>query len=1334
MKSYLPIITSLFLLSTSCSSSIAEIDVRQAVTETQKRDRTTQNTTPQINPYIKDNIAPQISVKISSAENGGSGVIIAQQDNTYLVLTNRHVLRSQTEFSINTHDGVTHQATELEKAIDSNDDLALLQFESDKTYQSATINTAAVPQAEQTILAVGYSAETGKLVTKTGKIEQVPDKQLKEGYSIGYTSNIVQGMSGGAMLNTDGELIGINGKSAFPIVDSSYDSEDGTKPSAEEVEQYKKLSWGIGINRLLAQVNPELITAYSLPLPETTDSIETPELTGWLGDLEAKAKQITVRIDSSSGANGSGVIVAKEGNTYTVLTADHVLCEKDNNYKCIDYIYKIVAPDGKEYPVDYNTVKRQEGVDIAIVEFDSKEIYHVAELANYPLRNNDEIFVAGYPQLNKNVQAQWFFSLGLGLAQESGLIGINVNGDKLSGNNSNLANSQSKNTGGYEIVYTSITYGGMSGGAVLDSDGRVIGIHGLAEGETVLNSQSNSLPGKKIQLGLSLGVPIETFVELNDKLEVNAILPIQEKHPLALNSEARRSFLETILYTEISENNATPERWLERGNQLWRLSRFEEAIQAFERALELRPKFAHLAYYGKGLALLDSRKLELAQASLEQATKYNPKFAPAFYLKAYVLQKLNHWHKALAEIDRALLLQPRNANFYNRKGDILSKLQRHSEAEYAYTTAIKIDPRGAFYYNRGILQSERSKLESALADYDRALEINPQDSDIYNNRGNIYYTRGELKLALADYNKALEFDSQNSLAYKNRSGLHRYKGEFELAFADLNRALKINPRYAEAYNNRGLLYSEQGEFELAFADLNRALKINPQLAEAYYNRGNLYNNRREAESALADYNQALQINPKLTEVYLNRGNLYFEQGRLELALADYDKALELSPNMAKVHLNRGLLNARQGETELALDDYNRVLQINPNYTNAYLNRGNLYRELGEAELALTDYNRTLQLDPNLAEAYNNRGLFYFEQGKIELALRDYNQALQINPNQAQAYFNRGLLHKQMGNIAAATSDLQKAKKLYIAQNNMVNAEQATNLLKILDQTPTQTAVNTSQNESVNRSDAQASLDRHENNEVNSAINNYSKAIELDPNNEKALINRGLLYQSLREYELAVEDFTRVIEINPSNPLAYTNRSVVYFIQEKYKLAQSDSERAMKLQHSATKPDSSKSIVPQSSEEYYNRAFEYHQKQEYDLALADYNQAIELNPDREKAYVNRGLVYYNLGKDEEAISDYNRAIEINPNNPNSYQNRGVVYFKREEYELAEADWSKVIELNPNDALAYYNRGLLYKQTGNIAAAISDLQKSQQLYIAQNNTVNAKQVADLLKVLE
>ncbi|MGL5873809.1 MAG: S1 family peptidase [Xenococcaceae cyanobacterium] len=491
MKLYIPIIACLCIFSVSCGSSETVAQTQNNVRATEAVAKNTDNFDREINPHIKNNIASNITVKITSAENGGSGVIIAKQNNSYLVLTNNHVLRDGKSFTIHTHDGATYQAKPVTNGIETNDDLALLEFSSKKSYQKATINNAATPKVEQTILAVGYDAATEKLVTQEGKIQRIPDKTFKDGYQIGYSSNIVQGMSGGAILNSDGEVIGINGKSAFPIVNTGYVYRDGSKPTSEEIEQYRQLSWGLSLNSFLNQINPKIVTAYDIPLPETEENTENTQLTGWLGELEAKAKQITVRIDSSSGGNGSGIIVAKEGNSYAVLTADHVICEKDKETrKCLDYTYEILAPDGKKYSVDSSTIKRQEGVDLAVVRFTSSENYQVAQLANYPVTTRDAVFVAGYPKLSNDKPSQWRFSLGYGFDRETGLLSVNDN--SLSTDSSGLIRSQGSLSGGYEMVYTSITYGGMSGGAVLDRDGRVIGIHGLAEGETALDSQGSS--------------------------------------------------------------------------------------------------------------------------------------------------------------------------------------------------------------------------------------------------------------------------------------------------------------------------------------------------------------------------------------------------------------------------------------------------------------------------------------------------------------------------------------------------------------------------------------------------------------------------------------------------------------------------------------------------------------------------------------------------------------------------------------------------------------------------------------------------------------------------
>ena len=1035
MKFYLSLIAALTLSAATFISPTVAVETAIIAQEIE----------PELKAYGRS-----ISVKIDSSNNGGSGVIIGKKEaNQYLVITNHHVVRGGENFTIQTNDGITHQGTLVSNPITSDDDIALLTFLSNNNYQVANLNSAARGKKEQTVLAVGYSAETGELMIEEGNIKRIPNQPFKEGYQIGYTNNIVSGMSGGAILNIFGDVIGINGISAFPILDAGYEYQDGTQPSAAQIEQYRQLSWGLSLHRLLTQLNPEIIIAYSLPLPETTAKIENTQLAGWLGELEATAKQISVRIDSSSGANGSGIIIAQEGNTYAVLTAAHVVCQRDNaTQPCANKTYKILAPDGNSYPVEPRNIKRQEGVDLAVVRFTSNEQYQIAQLANYPVTNDDVVFVAGYPKLSNNTPAQWLFSLGFGLEREQGL--LSVNDDSLTTDSSGLVSSQRSLSGGYEMVYTSITYGGMSGGAVLDREGRVIGIHGLAEGETAFDSQNNT--SKQVQLGYSLGIPINTFIGLADRFEINASLPIQDNRPRELNSAEQKTFASAILDAEISQGNATAEIWLERGNQLWRLNRYDDAVEAFEQVMALEAEFIHLAYYGKGLALLYEQEYQAALASLELATKTQPNFAPAFLHKSEVLRRLNRLDEALVAIERAISLQKNQTNFYNQKGLILYDLKRYSEAEVAFSQAIKINSLSSFYNNRGIIYYTQGKLELALADYNRALELNPESASAYGNRGNLYSEQGKLELALADYNRVLEINPESAYAYNNRGTIYYTQGKLELALADYNRVLEINPKDSKGYNNRGNLYSEQGKLELALADFNRALEINPESVDVYYNRGLVYKKQGKLKLVLADLNRALELNPQFAEAHYNRGLIHKELKNIEEARFNLQKAQQLfiaQGNHTHAEKTANLLSELQQQNS-TVSVSNPNSSINNDDAKTYYNRGISYGNQKKWDLAINQYNQAISINSEYSEAYYNRSLIYQNQGKTDLAIADLNRAIEIDANYAKAYHALGWVYMQTKNTDQAKLNLEKAQELYISQGDRASEAQVAKLLSKID--------------------------------------------------------------------------------------------------------------------------------------------------------------------------------------------------------------------------------------------------------------------------------------------
>jgi tetratricopeptide (TPR) repeat protein/S1-C subfamily serine protease len=958
-----------------------------------------------------EQIAQRATVRIVTGQNKGSGTIISKRDNTYLILTNRHVVRGAQSIQVQTFDAQTYQAKVVPNAFTNEQDLALLEITSSKSYRVPEIADFS-PKIESDTLSAGYEARSGKFQTSEGKVQQLPAQPLKEGYQLGYSGKVVQGMSGGPVFDgADYKLVGINGRTAFPVV-SSYVYEDGSKPSAAEVQQMRQVNWSIPIRTVLAQVQSNILTAYKLPLPESDPGVKTTKLAGWLGEIEAKAKQFTVRIDNSSGSNGSGVIISKQGKTYTVLTAEHVVCErKAATEPCGEVSYKVATHDGKTYELNNSKFRTEIGVDLGVVEFESDTVYPVATLANYNTSKSNYVFVAGFPKVSLNAAPQWMFSGGKIYEKEQGR--FNVSDTRIassSGSSAGLAQSQASFAGGYDLVYTSITYGGMSGGVVLDIQGRVIGIHALAEGES-------STDEGKIQLGSSLGIPINTFISLIPRFKLSAQqIAVASTKPNQLNPIQNTDISNAILKVGISKDNAKPSIWIERGNQLLRLERYLEAEQAFDRAIQLDPPFIHLAFYGKSKALERQGKYAEAIKSLKAALLKQPSYIPALSELSLIYRSLKQDAKALTAINQAIQLESKNANLYNEKWVILTNLKRYPEALIAIEQARKLSPRAAFYNNRGVTYAALKDYPKAIADYGKAIAINPDDASFYYNRGNVYSFLKNALEAIANYDKAIAINPEFTKAYYNRGTTYGQdlKG-YPKAIIDFTKTIVINSIYAEAYNNRGMAYKALKDYPKAIADFNKAIAIKPGNAAAYSNRGSIYYFLTDYSKAITDLDKAIAINPELADAFNNRGITYTALKDYPKAITDLDKAIAINPELASAYNDRAATYAALKNYPKAITDYDKAIAINPEFAGAYTGRGAIYYLLENYLKSITDLDKAIAINPKYAEAYLNRGLSYAQAGNPQIAKQDLKTAAQ--------------LFRQQGNLSAYNQVIQMLQQL-----------------------------------------------------------------------------------------------------------------------------------------------------------------------------------------------------------------------------------------------------------------------------------------------------------------
>ncbi|MEA2952493.1 MAG: hypothetical protein QOJ96_2013, partial [Alphaproteobacteria bacterium] len=377
----------------------------------------------------------------------------------------------------------------------------------------------------------------------------------------------------------------------------------------------------------------------------------------------------------------------------------------------------------------------------------------------------------------------------------------------------------------------------------------------------------------------------------------------------------------------------------------------------------------------------------------------------------------NRYGEALRLIAAALKTDSKSVAALSNYGLVLDKLGSRADAVATYDKALALAPdNAALHYNRGIVLHALGRDAEAVQSYDKALAIRPNDADTLSDRGNALRVLGRRDEALASFDEALDLMPGHINALYSRATLLHEFGRFAEALKCCNIFLVLKPDHTEALNVKGKSLVALGRADEALASYDKALAIDPQHVNVLLSRCKTLGSLGRNEEALETCDRALAIAPDDVSALNMRGGLLQLLRRHDDALACYDRVLTIDGGHIDALCDRGAALVQVGRYSDALASLEKALAINPVHTTALNNRGTAFQRLGRPVEALSDFDRVLKLAPRHAGALTNKGGALMNLGRFDEALRSFIDATAADPKHLEAYGYEALARLCLGDF------------------------------------------------------------------------------------------------------------------------------------------------------------------------------------------------------------------------------------------------------------------------------------------------------------------------------
>lgn len=578
----------------------------------------------------------------------------------------------------------------------------------------------------------------------------------------------------------------------------------------------------------------------------------------------------------------------------------------------------------------------------------------------------------------------------------------------------------------------------------------------------------------------------------------------------------------------------------------------------------------------------------------------------------------NNYVAAIKKLNLCIDTEPYHVIPFFYRGLSKYSLYDNKGAEEDFTSALSIY--SPYFYEA---YRYRSQIRYRLGDYAGALADINKVIDKFNKNNKLFIERAFIKLAakdftsaIADCNKVLQWNFLSEDAFLCKAAAEDALANYKEALCDYDQAIVINPLNENAYVRRGITQYNLENYNAAIKDYNLAIDIDSACTYAYYNRAEAEIKLNDNISALRDYEMVLFYEPQNAFAYFNRAVVYSNMTQYHKAIENFDKVLQINPDNVQALFNRAKLKQKKMDFTGAISDYSRIIKLYPYFIEAYYNRAQIKMSIKDLAGAKADMatgqmmsdvfhsknSSQLSRDSSLIANLLRLSASFIQTPKLatdtlHIQFQPFFFIAKKNTIENIHYVNSPLLH----NINA------QSNKIFIFTNS--------DLITI------DTLFNPIQNTKPIWEDI---ILETNNFYLNSAAEKINLVVQRDSLNPLAYFQRGMI--TCREIELlskftesstignssfdkeinttkekwisVLNDFSKAVQLQPSFAIAFFNRANVKCILHDFDGALKDYETAI-------------GIKPDLAEAHFNSGYVLYYQNQKDLACSEFSKAGEL---------------------------------------------------------------------------------------------------------------------------